>query len=62
MSKGWRAVIAWPLAYGCFWTGDFVSRLAELGDGWFGRFYPLYNRLMLWSLRLNDWGGLRLWK
>jgi hypothetical protein len=55
-------VIAWPLAYGCFWTGDFVSRLAELGDGWFGRFYPLYNRLMLWSLRLNDWGGLRLWK
>jgi len=61
MQIKWKAAIAWLPAWACFWIGDGVCRLMRLSSG-LGRLYPIYNKCMLWSLALNDWGGLTLWR
>jgi hypothetical protein len=38
------------LSWGCYWTGDAVSRTVEPIFGrWFEWPYVIYSRLMLWS-------------
>lgn len=55
-----KKVIAWPIAEGLYWLGHLVSRPMYRWDS-FAWLYPAYNNLMLWSLRVNDWGGLDIW-
>lgn len=55
-----KKVLAWPAMYTCFWLGHFVSKLMHCEP--LGRMYPVYNRLMMWSVDLNDWAGFDLWK
>ena len=44
-------VVSWTL----YWIGDLISRLMNFDSMWW--LYPVYNRLMQWSLRVQDWAG-----
>jgi len=48
-----RRALAWAPAYVCYWVA-----LAFERAGW----YRPFNRLMLLSCDLSDWGGVGLWK
>lgn len=51
-----RKAIAWPVAWGLFWAGHFVSRALVFNGLAF--FYPAYNNLMYWSTVVQDWGAI----
>jgi hypothetical protein len=52
-----KKVIAYPVAWGLFWTGHVVSYTLRVGALAF--FYPLYNWLMCRSSDVQDWAGLK---
>ena len=60
-----RKVIAWAPMWTLYWTGHWVSvalnRLPDNATRLFMRVYPVYNRCMVWSMRINDWAGFSLW-
>jgi len=49
-------ILAWSLYY----SGDFVSWIIERFKC-LGFLYPVYNKLMQWSLMLNDKYDLDIW-
>lgn len=54
-----RHLVAWPLAWCCFYAGDLCSKLLNLVDRelWAAIWYPVYNSLMIASSDLQDWAG-----
>jgi hypothetical protein len=52
MRKALAYIVSWTL----YWVGDAVSKPLNRWDcmGWL---YPVYSRLMQWSLRVQDWAG-----
>ena len=63
-STGGKKVLAACIAYPLFYVGHLVSLLMDyewLPEWWFNFWYPVYNKCMLVSLDINDWGGLKLW-
>jgi hypothetical protein len=58
-----KKIIAWPLCWGLFIFGDLMCRLIHVTPErlYISGMYQLYNKPMLWSVRLNDWAGLSLW-
>lgn len=50
-----RKAIGWVLSWILYWLGDLVSKPMEWFDFWW--LYPVYNRLMTWSLQVQDWCG-----
>jgi hypothetical protein len=55
-----KKAIAWVGCQVTFWLGHGISRIYN--NRWLAWLYPVYNRLMIWSLDINDWGGLKIWK
>lgn len=60
-----RKPIAWALSWALFWIGHVVSRTTvtpryvdRLPQIWCDCFYCIYNRLMIWSSDVQDWGGV----
>ena len=52
-----KKIVAWPLAWLFFWTGDLISRIMNYLDwGWM---YPAYNNLMSWSIDIQEWADVR---
>lgn len=49
-------MMRWTLSWICYWLGDAVSRVMNLSDWLGGTLYPIYNRLMIWSNRLQGDG------
>lgn len=60
-----KKAIGWTLAWAFFWLGDLVSRVIDLFDpqtDWLcSACYWCYNKPMLLSNRLQDWGGAGPW-
>jgi hypothetical protein len=61
-----KKLIAWPLAHLCFCMGELFDGLVSRPQHWlFDRIAPLsaraYSACMGWSVRLNDWAGLKIW-
>ena len=53
MEKLVKKFIGYVISWTFFWLGDLISRLMHIsGLGWF---YPAYNRLMLWSIDIQEW-------
>lgn len=50
-----RKIIACPLSWLFYWLGDFTSHIMHAFDWAF--LYPIYNRLMIWSFDIQEWGG-----
>jgi len=52
------------LCWTCYYLGDFVSKILALFDNiiWADIWYPMYNRLMLWSSYLQDEAGFDPYK
>lgn len=51
-----KKIVAWPLTWILFWMGDLISRPMNYLDwAWL---YPAYNRLMIWSVDVQDWAGV----
>ncbi|WP_157661398.1 hypothetical protein [Burkholderia ubonensis] len=50
-----KKAIGWLAAWALFWMGHVVSRSMERFD-W--AVYPLYTRLMLASVGVQDWAGV----
>ena len=50
-----RKAIGWLVSWSLYWIGDMVSRLMNFDSMWW--LYPVYNKLMLWSLLVQDWAG-----
>ena len=58
-----KKAISWVVAWSLFWCGHAVSRCRPLHvvadkyewdwPGW------LYQRLMIWSINVQDWGGIQ---
>ena len=61
-----KKAIGWALAWAFFWLGDLVSRINDRIDPkseWLQDVcYWCYNRPMLLSDRLQDWGGAGPWE
>jgi hypothetical protein len=51
-----KKIIAWPLTWSLFWAGDFISKPLHYFNWWW--LYPVYNRLMISSADVQDWGNL----
>ena len=51
MRKNIGYVVSWTL----YWVGDLVGRIMHFDAMWW--LYPVYNRLMSWSLQVQDWAG-----
>lgn len=48
-----KKIIGYIVSWSCFWIGDSISRMMDYFDwGWF---YPAYNRLMHWSIDIQEW-------
>ena len=56
-----RKIIGWPAFQVCFWSGDLVCLFACKVVR-FPRWYPVYNQLMRWSLRIDRWADLGKWR
>lgn len=58
-----KKIVAWLPAWTCYMLGHWTCMLMQYAklEFLFEVLYPVYNKLMLWSLRLNDWAGLSLW-
>ena len=55
-----KKIIGWAPMHLVFWSGHLVSKLMIWEPlEWL---YPVYNRLMGWSVEINDWAGLSLWE
>jgi hypothetical protein len=50
-----KKLVAYILSWSLFWLGDVVSRVMRFDSMWW--LYPVYNWLMLWSMRVQDWAG-----
>jgi hypothetical protein len=50
-----KTFFCWLISWALFWSGDAVSRVMNLAEP-FGHLYPIYNRLMLWSDRIQGEG------
>jgi hypothetical protein len=50
-----KRAIAWVVGGALFWAGHIVSRPMNVWR--FGMVYPVYHRLMCWSVAVDDWGG-----
>jgi hypothetical protein len=50
-----RKAIGYLVSWALFWLGDLVSRILNFDSMWW--LYPVYCRLMQWSLQVQDWAG-----
>lgn len=71
-----KKIVGWPTAYLLYIIGDVVSKVINVVDVYTPEqrlydlradlvidiLYPMYRRAVLWSVRINDWAGLSLWK
>lgn len=56
-----KVLTAYVGSFCLFWIGHFVSRAFLRFDA-LAFMYPVYNRLMCWSVDLEDWAGIEyLW-
>ena len=47
--------VAYILSWTLYWLGDLISHLLNFESLFW--LYPVYNRFMQWSLRVQDWAG-----
>lgn len=52
-----KKIIGYVISWSFFWLGDLISRLMDICD--LGLFYPAYNRLMHWSIDIQEWSGCK---
>ena len=50
-----RKLIGYIVSWTLYWFGHLTSYLLNFDSMWW--LYPVYNRLMLWSLNAQDWAG-----
>ena len=51
-----KKIVAWPVTWLFFWIGDLISWVMNRFDwAWLN---PAYQRLMVWSLDVQEWAGL----
>lgn len=55
-----KKLVAWPLCQATYWLGDLCSKICHRWD--IECCCHLYQVFMGWSVSLNDWGGLRVWR
>ncbi len=60
-----KRLIGWTLSWAFYWLGDLTSRVNDLinpeQDWLCDLCYWWYNRPMMLSVRLQDWGGAGPW-
>jgi hypothetical protein len=56
-----KKLIAYPFVHLFYYLGDFVSRFNNFIK-WTDLGYKIYGKFMFWSMELNDWAGLNIWK
>lgn len=58
-----KKLIAFIPTYVLFGIGDFTCDMMYLinTEKACNILYPIYNKAMVWSCFINDWGGLKLW-
>jgi len=62
-----KYVIAWIVSNILYYTGHVISRLLRLPNSlhrmwWIGPVYRSYNKVMLLSADVSDWGNAGVWK
>jgi hypothetical protein len=55
-----RKLVGWIVCNILYGSGHVVSKC--MNTGYTGWLYPTYNRLMCWSVDVNDWAGLSVWQ
>ncbi len=51
-----KKIVAWPLAWLFWWLGDLCSK-PMYWAGWLAFMYVPYNKLMGWSIDVQEWAG-----
>lgn len=49
-----KKIVAWPVSWALYWLGHLTSKPMHWTYGYW--LYPVYNRLMIWSVDAQDWG------
>lgn len=54
-----KITIAWLPSWLLYFLGDMASHTLKIEpwEWWSSFWYPIYNRLMLWSSAVQDWAG-----
>lgn len=57
-----KRALGWCATWLLYWFGDFLSLVIGLGSHeiygkYFYWLYPVYNRCMGWSYRIQEWAG-----
>ncbi len=55
-----KIALCWFACWACYYTGDVASKILDLfgnSNAWACFWYPIYNKFMLWSNRLQDAAG-----
>ena len=50
-----KKLVGYTVSWTLYWLGDAVSRVMNIDSMWW--LYSVYNRLMTWSLQVQDWAG-----
>lgn len=50
-----RKLIGYIVSWVLYWLGDLTSKPLHYLNWWW--LYPVYNRLMIWSVDVQDWSG-----
>ena len=56
-----KKIVAYIPTYLLYWLGLVAYWLMVTFDSTAPFLYPVYNRLLGWSIDINDWAGLSLW-
>ena len=61
-----KIVLAFLPCWLCYGLGDLVSKLGSIerfedSERWASIWYPVYNRLMIWSDKVQMWAGGDRW-
>lgn len=64
----WRAVVAYVPCQVLYGIGCAAAALMQALPDWeamspiASAFFSIYQHCMIWSMHVNDWGGLSLWR
>jgi hypothetical protein len=60
MTIKWKKVVGWPASNVLYYLGHWVSFPMNWCEQC-GRLYPIYNTLMQWSFRIDEWADTNIW-
>jgi hypothetical protein len=53
--KVFKIIVAWPISWMLYYIGHIISLVFTFNLPVYNVLYPIYDRLMLWSIAVQEW-------